>query len=490
MKCLKKSFCVFICVLLAFSSFFALYSYALDGVYYDLQDGYLYVSGSGAMERTFAGNLSVEEVYISRGVTSVPAEAFRGCANLETVTLSNTVVSLGASAFRDCTSLIEVKMSKNIETVSAYAFCGCESLTDIKIPDSAVKIEAFAFADCTALEYAVITKDVAEIESGAFDNCASLNTVYYAGTQGSFQNLTADENCFGNAEINCISPVLSFSEAYTGGNSFLYVNLVSGNLSAFDSSFQFSGNADSYMFLPQNSFTGVINMKDRLISVASSQNANVGEAIFSIRYNLKDCSDFYFDMTVNDCYALAGKYQVEVPAVFEGGKLTGSHNVSEWSVTKIPGAEEDGEISSVCDKCGTFTKILPYLLKNCTVNENIALIYDYAASSEAFRNSYVALDGAEITPSSSDIVGTGTKVSKDYGDGITVDYDVAVSGDVDGDGYCDGQDSVIIMCICEGLLDADSLNECVKLAADCAENSAIDSDDAVFAQQNGIFNHS
>lgn len=484
MKCLKKSFCVFICVLLAFSSFFALYSYALDGVYYDLQDGYLTVTGRGVMDRLFTDDTSIVDVYITKGITSIPAEAFKGCSSLTTVTMSNSVTEIGASAFENCASLESLRLSNTIETINENTFKGCSALANIKLPDSVKTVKSGAFADCASLDYAIITLGVEEIEAGAFDNCTALSTVYYAGTEAQWENVAVSEGCFGSAELVSAAPVVDFSVTRSTGKAVLSAVLVSGNLRAADMFFNIDGNALMGAVKSLKYLTSAFDREECTMSIASGNNLASGTQIAQVTFQGR-CDDFSLSVDFLSCYVMIDSYTVETAVEFTGVNPVNRHILDNWSVTEYPTAETDGTAACKCEQCGEVTKALPCAFKDCTVSETVVKFSDCALTPSEFKESHIISEAADAFPSWNWLMGTGAAASVDY-DGIIIDYSLALTGDSDGDAYCDAQDSVIMMCITMGLLPEESLSKCTKAACDCNDDNSVDETDAAFAFNHGI----
>lgn len=78
------------------------------------------------------------------------------------------VVAIGNSAFAYCTKITSVEIGEGITTISDFfGFYGCSSLESIVIPASTT---------CIGLD--------------AFSGCSSLTSVYYKGTEESWNNIT------------------------------------------------------------------------------------------------------------------------------------------------------------------------------------------------------------------------------------------------------------------------------------------------------------
>ena len=68
---------------------------------------------------------------------------------------------------------------------------------------------------------------------------------------------------------------------------------------------------------------------------------------------------------------------------------------------------------------------------------------------------------------------------------VTTNYTVVIFGDVNGDGWYDGQDAVIVSCLAEGLLTAQDVTEAEYMAADCNHDGVVDSFDVELLNEAG-----
>lgn len=106
----------------------------------DTDTGEMNISGSGKMYYTDYDNtwpspwgdylLSIKNVTIEYGITSVARGAFSGARNLESINVADSVTEIGNSAFWS-TVLTSVKIPASVTHVDANAFRNIPSLRDI-----------------------------------------------------------------------------------------------------------------------------------------------------------------------------------------------------------------------------------------------------------------------------------------------------------------------------------------------------------------------
>ena len=240
----RKLFTLLLIIATGFGTLFAESGTCGEDITWDLTDGVLTISGTGAMTdfvydfNTSATTApwypqlsSVHTINISEGVTHIGEEAFDGGENVQSISIPQSVTSIGAWAFQACKSLTTFSISDNVTTIGDGIFYDCTGLTtpiynshtficlptsysgSYEIPSGITTIAGFAFNECSALTSVNIPDDVTTIGQDAFYGCSSLTSVTIPenvtsiGQGGTFQNCTALTSVQWNA-INCqIEPI-------------------------------------------------------------------------------------------------------------------------------------------------------------------------------------------------------------------------------------------------------------------------------------------
>lgn len=166
------------------------------------------------------------------------------------------------------------------------------------------------------------------------------------------------------------------------------------------------------------------------------------------------------------------------------------HTWGEWQLIDYPSYEADGSFIHYCQNCPEHeTRVVPIRFKNCDVDRNIITGIDPGMPVWNFKNNRTIQENIfwiSVFPII-DLVGTGTRVVVYYSDdGPAAEYSVILYGDVDGDGWYDGTDSIIVNCLANGLLSKEQVGEAAYAAADCNHDGAIDSADVSILEQAGI----
>ena len=214
-----KLFTLLLAVAASVGTMFAESGTCGENLTWDLTNGVLTISGTGAMNDYGQGDAPwcgyreiISQVVINDGVTSIGSSAFWNCIGLTSVTIPNSVTSIGFMAFFYCTVLTSVTIPNSVTSIGVDAFLGCFGLTSIDvvsdnsnycsvdgvlfnknktiliqypmgkqgaytIPNSVTSIENDAFYACTGLTSVTIGNSVTSIGESAFQDCTGLTSV-------------------------------------------------------------------------------------------------------------------------------------------------------------------------------------------------------------------------------------------------------------------------------------------------------------------------
>ncbi len=177
---------------------------------FDSSTGTLTISGTGKMYdfvwdySPFYENLSIKEVIIESGITTIGENAFYKCTGLTSIVIPDSVKSIGKYAFERCTGLTSITIPDSVTSIGDNAFYYCTGLTDATIGNSVTSIEERVFYGCTKLTSIVIPDSVKSIEEYAFYDTGYYNNssnwengVLYIGNH----LIKADESILGSYTI-------------------------------------------------------------------------------------------------------------------------------------------------------------------------------------------------------------------------------------------------------------------------------------------------
>lgn len=118
----------------------------------------------------FAEISTLHELTTPVTLTSIEGYAFAGSTNLDTIHfLGETLSKLGTGAFQGCVTLHNINIPSGITTVENDTFSGCTNLATIVLPETVTTIGDNAFKDCRTIETLVIPSSVEYISNTSFD---------------------------------------------------------------------------------------------------------------------------------------------------------------------------------------------------------------------------------------------------------------------------------------------------------------------------------
>lgn len=195
------------------------FDFKVDGIYYTIQDGGVYVSAERLMYDPIGANKPWEVVENSAyyGAVTIPETvkygdtiynvigidkaAFKGCSYLEQIEIPATVTHIGTAAFYGCSGLREVKLPPLLSVVESSVFRECTGLESITFPENLRIVGVDAFRDCSGLKALILPDSLQRIESCAFDGCSNVkvlsmpeNVTSLDGT--AFQGLSSLESIY------------------------------------------------------------------------------------------------------------------------------------------------------------------------------------------------------------------------------------------------------------------------------------------------------
>lgn len=184
---MKRLVLFYVLSLLVFSSTWAEKHPFDNGLYWELNNGVLTISGNGGSTNWHSrpwesSKAEIKKVIIQNGVRTIGKWAFDECSNLSTVTIPQSVTSIGDNAFSGCISLSTIIIPQSVSSIGSDAFFDC-GLTSISIPNSVKSIGNGAFSFCKRLSSISLPNTFCSIERDAFlQEDEDEIDKYYSGT--------------------------------------------------------------------------------------------------------------------------------------------------------------------------------------------------------------------------------------------------------------------------------------------------------------------
>lgn len=156
------------------------------------------------------------------------------------------------------------------------------------------------------------------------------------------------------------------------------------------------------------------------------------------------------------------------------------HNYSDWHITSYPSETASGISERECANCHETEYIeLENAIVNCDCSENLLFGLKPGITAEEFilNNTVDGQFDISVSPSAGNSLGTDSEITVTYPSGYSITYSIVIFGDVTGDGWYDGTDSLIVSCLYSRMLSPSQVGDAVCLAADCNHDGDINRDD-------------
>ena len=149
----------------------------------------------------------------------------------------------------------------------------------------------------------------------------------------------------------------------------------------------------------------------------------------------------------------------------------------------ITAATENGKFRDYC-----LIKVVGITVSNADVviDTQNNMIYGLSTYSGNLNECFDFSDSSISVEAEAKNIGTGTQINIISDDDIIGSYSAVVFGDLNGDGWYDGMDAMLVNCIVSGIISESDIGEAAYTAADCNHDGVIDGTDVEILNQAGI----
>ena len=157
-------------------------------------------------EGAFKDCLSLRNIKISDGVTSIDNKAFENCLSLKSIEIPTSVKSIGNETFKNCWKLTSITIPEGVDSMGDEIFENCKNLESISIPESITSIGKMAFEGCDSLNSRKTEKNGIEYLGNEKNEYV---VAWRAGRYDEGDAIKVNENCkityqcFGEIWNNC-----------------------------------------------------------------------------------------------------------------------------------------------------------------------------------------------------------------------------------------------------------------------------------------------
>lgn len=479
---------------------------------------------------------SLKNVNLPDTVTTIGGCAFEKTA-IESIVLPDSVTHIDNAAFRGCKLLESIKLSANLRTIELFSFDDCESLTSLTIPASVTSIVC-SFKSCSSLTEIIVEEGNTNYVSDEYGvlytaSFAALKSYPVASVRESYTVNEATETIAKNAfsyNENLKTVILPEGVEKIQGDAFYSckmletvvipttVTTIGTDTDAFGNctslkNVTYNGSEHEWMLIYDNELQNLDGVTYNFLSKAENGGHSYelitdieptetqhGEKAYSC-----SCGHSYSELLHNyivdpnmpevppTCGSNGKRYYIctvcgdEMAEVLPKG---GEHSY-QWVLDHAPTATETGLKWQRCIYCGT--KAGWYIQatgfewnESLNIDFLTGVTYGINPGTKTMDNYTQIVNDAYVWSYDTDgYLGTGTQVKIMEGDVVKATYTLLLYGDINGDGFYDGQDAVLVSCLANGMLTKEDVGELAFRAADCNHDEIIDDQDVWILNEAG-----
>lgn len=482
---------------------------------------------------------SLKNVNLPDTVTTIGGCAFEK-TSIESIVLPDSVTHIDNAAFRGCKLLENVKLSANLRTIELFSFDDCESLTSLTIPASVTSIVC-SFKSCSSLTEIIVEEGNTNYVSDEYGvlytaSFAALKSYPVASVRESYTVNEATETIAKNAfsyNENLKTVILPEGVEKIQGDAFYSckmletvvipttVTTIGTDTDAFGNctslkNVTYNGSEHEWMLIYDNELKNLDGVTYNFLSQAENgghtyelitdiepTETQHGEKAYSC-----SCGHSYSELLHNyivdpnmpevppTCGSNGKRYYICTVCGDEDAEMlekTGEHKHIMNRITKMPTATTRGVKEGSCIYCGS---VKGERIESTGFEWNESMIIDFLTYTVTGLNpgmtsfdeitSIVKSNHAWTYEMPYSRLGTGSKAILMNENEPVQEYTVLIYGDINGDGFYDGQDAVLASCLANGMLTKEDIGELAFRAADCNHDEIIDDQDVWILNEAGM----
>lgn len=474
-------------------------------------------------DRAFENCARVTEVSIPDSVITLGEYSFANCAKLNDVYFNAADCQFAYCAFAD-TGVKNFYIANDVKTLPAYLLSGSTGIKSLMIPESVDTIGEYALdVSGTLAEIVFYRNGRMNIDGPLYDYLRNYKTVVYCRENSfihSFAEMDALPYCLFN-EVNGNFKIKNdVLEYYDGESEFVYVGsaskigygafednetvksveLASNVTRIFSAAFKNCTNLEKIIIpasvssIGSDAFEGCENLTVWCYAGSKAESFAVSRGI-PVEYIVLMLSE----SSIN----LADGETKQLHAAFSTGLIDNENYRWISDNTSVAKVSSDGRVTAVGfgeaeitvissngnrAYCRVHVGVKAADGADVSIDEAAGIISGSSLVNRKADSVKDVLANRNVTVSSdSDRVGTGDRVTVYDADGnVYKEFGVVIFGDVNGDGVYDGQDSMLVNCLANGMLSKESVGDEAYMAADCNRDGVIDRLDVDLLSEAGV----
>ena len=457
----------------------------------------------------------VESFTIKDGTTKIAAGAFSGCTKLTEIVIPDTVRIIEKNTFKGCIGLKSVTLNENITEIGDSAFADCMSLEGINIPAGVEEIGHLAFYGCVGMKSYNVSNNNKNFKSvnGVLMSKDGRRIIQYPAAKTEINNTyTISDRTFVSdlAFYRCLNlKKIKIGDELEYGNRNPFASCTAGFCFGDEYQDYLFGDTDGIVLKSVSaSVSGIFKIPENVTEIGSDAFREC-TSITGIDFSEAEGIDVIGDYAFYNCTGLT---KITIPnTVTKIGKSAFENclNLQNVIFDNAVDLDENYNLVSIgnyafCNcPCNTENGSCNYgVLKaeNLSIGKNAfknvfcdsvkldsnGLIYGLKPGIENLKD-FIGINDDDIVVSCIDKkIATGSTISVTNGNEKSNYYDVVIFGDVNGDGWYDGTDAMIVKCIAAGMLTREQVGEAVYTSADCNHDGVIDGKDVELLEQAGV----
>jgi hypothetical protein len=122
---------------------------------------------------------AIEELYIPKGLTSLPTGIARGCWDLKKVVIDSDITTMPNAGFNECFVLQSINIPQSVTKIDANAFGYTKSLQQLVFPPNLTTIagSAFFYSGCFKFDFSACLQIPSLANTAAFNNTPATSKI-------------------------------------------------------------------------------------------------------------------------------------------------------------------------------------------------------------------------------------------------------------------------------------------------------------------------